>query len=168
MPAKTLQSVLERHTEVITRFRRQLGEAREPKPAAGDAAVREKERLLETVQGRIQAAREAREATIARIDARITDLEGRAERLEKEIERDRQALDSRRRRPRPPAPPAGPQGRNLTDIQGIGRAYQDRLEAAGIRSADEVARMKPGALAETLSISETRARKLVASAKKVK
>ena len=147
-------------------------------PASSDVAVRQKERILAALDGRVAAAKEARQATIARLDGDIAVLETRAQRLRTEIDEDRRALDPRGRPPinvpgtgrppRPDRPPAGRVGPSVAEIKGVGNAYRERLEAEGIRTAAEVAKMKPAALAAALSISEERAKALVAEAKKVK
>jgi predicted flap endonuclease-1-like 5' DNA nuclease len=181
MAAKTLQTILGRHAEVIADFRRQLAAVQRPEGPATDAAVRQKERLLASLEERAGAAKEAREATVARLDASIAGLEKRAARLKAEIEEDRRALDPRGRPPMPtppigrtpvvtpPArPPLGPVTPSLTAITGVGKVFEERLQAQGIRSAAEVAKMKPAQLAEALSISEGRAKALVDAAKKVK
>lgn len=177
-----LQRVLEEHTEVISEFKDRLAEAQRPDGVASDAIVRDKMRLLEAIEERLETARQVREATVARLDARIETLEERVGRLRDEIEKDEQAIERRRKKdeplrrdvpgvdaPKPSRPPGkGRKGPPVTDIKGIGDTYRERLEAHGIRTPAEVARMKPGALAEALSISEDRARAIVDAAKKLK
>lgn len=180
MAATTLQSLLGKHTEIISEFKKQLAKVQRAEPVANDAGVRGKERLLKSIDGRLASAKTARQATLARHDGRIAALEDRSKRLRAEIEADRQALKPRGKRGKPPtipglgrprrgrAPVQGPKKPSVTDIKGVGDAYRQRLEAEGIRTAADVAKMKPGALAEALSISETRAKALVTAAKKVK
>lgn len=55
----------------------------------------------------------------------------------------------------------------LAKIKGVGPAYRGRLEEAGIVTASAVAKSKPKKLAEVLGVSESRARKIAADAKKV-
>ena len=142
--------------------------------------MRGKTRLLESIDGRLANAKTARQATLARHDGRIAALEDRSKRLRAEIEADKQNMKRRGRggkRPSIPglarpgrgrAPVQGPKKPSVTDIKGVGDAYRRRLEAEGIRTAADLAKTKPGALAEALSISEARAKALVAAAKKVK
>lgn len=171
MAGKTIKSVLEQHTQVVAEFKRQLKAAQRPEAVASDVAVRQKERLLETLVGRVAAAKEARQATIARLEGEIAALEARAKRLQTEIAEDRKALDPRGKRkdkiggragrtPDAAAPGVG-------EIKGVGKAYRERLETEGIKTAAAVARMKPEALARALSISERRAKALVSAAKKL-
>jgi Helix-hairpin-helix domain len=184
----TLQSVLGRHTEVLAEFRKRLTEVQREKGVPSDLVVREKTRLLTAVEGRIEAARSDRDATVERLDAGIAALEQRAAALKAEIDADRGALDPRGGgMPFPPAgkPPrpvvGAPTGKAptqrgakrtakaaLTAIQGVGKAYSDRLQAAGVHTPAGLAKMKPAEVAEALSISEERAKALVAAAKKVK
>ncbi|MDX1546249.1 MAG: DUF4332 domain-containing protein [Rhodothermales bacterium] len=60
--------------------------------------------------------------------------------------------------------PAGPP---LSEVQGIGPAYRERLEKAGVAGAEAVAAMEPAQLAEVLDVGEGRAENLVAAARKV-
>jgi len=180
MAAKTLQSLLGRHTEIISEFKEQLAKAQSSKPVTGVAAVRGKERLLQSLETRLAAEKSARDATVARLDSRIAVLEKRSERLRAEIETDRKALKPRGKGDKPPifpgigkpqsgrGPIQGPKKPSVTDIKGVGDAYRERLDAAGVHTVAQLAKMKPAALAETLSISEERARAIVAAAKKVK
>lgn len=190
MAAKTtLQSLLGRHTEVLAEFRRRLAEVQREGGVPSATIVLEKTRLLEAAEGRLAEARQARQATVERLDARIATLEERAQRLRAEIEADRQAIDPNRRpdgpgpklpgldtprptRPsgqRPVQPPArGAGAPTVTVIKGIGKAYSERLQAAGVRTPAALAKMKPAEVAAALSISEERAQALVAAAKKVK
>jgi predicted flap endonuclease-1-like 5' DNA nuclease len=72
-------------------------------------------------------------------------------------------------KPRPGRGPArGPKKPGVTAIKGVGDAYRERLETAGVHTVARVAKMKPAALAEALSVSEARAKAIIAAAKKVK
>jgi hypothetical protein len=180
----TLQSVLGRHTEVLAEFRKRLAEVQRERGVPSDTIVREKTRLLEAVEEQIADAQRIREATVARIDARLAALDQRARSLEAEIDGDRAALDPRGGGPRRNIPGLGrtqagraaagkgaakpTEAPSITAIQGVGKAYSERLEAAGVRTPAELAKMKVEALAEALGISEDRAKTLVAAAKKVK
>jgi tellurite resistance protein len=182
----TLQGILGRHTEVVEEFRRRLAEVQSERGVPSDTIVREKTRLLAAVEGQIEDARRTRDATVARLDARLTGLDQRAQALKAEIESDRAALDPRgggKARPGVPGlgrPSAGgrPQAGkaaakpgkapSVSAIKGVGKAYGDRLEAAGVRTAAQVAKMKPAKVAEALGISEERAEAMVAAARKVK
>ncbi len=183
MAATTLQGVLKKHTEIIAEFKETLGKVERSEPVANDAAVRGKERLLTSIEDRLANAQKAREATIVRLDAGIAGLEKRVETLRAEIENDKEVLKSRGKggkggKPRGiPGLDKAPSGRgrvqraktsSLTDIKGGGDAYRERPEAAGLHTAADVAKTKPRTLAETLSISESRAKALVSAAKKVK
>lgn len=54
----------------------------------------------------------------------------------------------------------------LTDVQGIGRVYRERLEQAGLSDARALASMKPARVAEILKVGEGRAESIVAAAKR--
>lgn len=181
----TLQSVLGRHTEVVAELRRRLAEVQSERGVPNDTIVREKTRLLEAVEGQIEDARRTRDATVARLDARVATLEERASRLKAEIAADRAALDpggGDKLRPNTPGLGRTQTGRtqaakaaakpseapSVTAIKGVGKAYSDRLEAAGVRTPAELAKMKPADLAEALRISEDRAKAIVTAAKMVK
>ena len=92
MAATTLQSVLARHTEIVAEFKKTLAKVEASKPVANDAAVRGKERLLTSIETRLENAQKAREATVSRLDAGISKLEKRVESLRAEIENGREVL----------------------------------------------------------------------------
>jgi predicted flap endonuclease-1-like 5' DNA nuclease len=180
MAAKTLQSLLGKHAEIISEFKEQLAKAQSSKPVTGVAAVRGKERLLQSLDTRLATEKSARKATVARLDRRIAVLEKRSESLRAEIEADRKALEPRGKGSKPPrfpgigkprpgrGPAQGPKKPGVTAIKGVGDAYRERLETAGVHTVARVAKMKPAALAEALSVSEARAKAIIAAAKKVK
>jgi hypothetical protein len=195
MATKTsLQSVLGRHTEVLADFRKRFAEVQRERGIPTDTIVRQKTRLLEAIEVQIDDTQRSREAAVRGYDERIATLERRAESLKKEIEADRDALDPRGGpKPRPgipglgratgggaakksaqsqtqskTKPAASEKAPSVTAIKGVGKAYADKLGDAGVRTPADLAKMKPAALGEALGISEDRAKKLVAAAKKMK
>jgi hypothetical protein len=194
----TLQSVLGRHTEVLADFRKRFAEVQRERGIPTDTIVRQKTRLLEAIEVQIDDTQRSREAAVRGYDERIATLERRAESLKKEIEADRDALDPRGGpKPRPgipglgratgggaakksaqskaqsqtqskAKPAASEKAPSVTAIKGVGKAYADKLGDAGVQTPADLAKMKPAALGEALGISEDRAKKLVAAAKKMK
>lgn len=169
MAAKTLKQILDAHAEVVQEFKKQVKAAESPRPAGRDLVIREKQRYLARLEDRLAAARKTRAAELTRLDAEIARLEERIKLLEAEIETDKKNIGRITRSPRRRAPRGKPgRGPTVGKIKGVGKVLRARLEQQDIRSAADVAAMKPAALAEILEISKKRARTIVNEAKKVK
>ncbi len=65
------------------------------------------------------------------------------------------------------APGRPPSQRSLTEVKGIGPSFAERLEAEGITDPAQVAGMSPSRLAGLLGIAETRADRIIQSARRL-
>lgn len=180
MAAKTLQQVLEAHDKIVEDFEKHRKTLSRTRPTGNGLVVAQKRKMLARLDQRLENAVRARDDAIKRHDDAIARIELSRGALAEEIAADEKKLggrgndgggDSMR-----PTQPTGPVATTPTrparpsppilQVRGVGAQFGKRLQQKNIRTAGDLAAMDPLELAETLSISEKRARDLVREAKK--
>ncbi len=174
MPTKTLKQVLDTHAETVRQFRVQREMASKPRAASRDWVVKEKEKRLAAMEGRLADARKARDNLVRQLESELDTLSSRVALLKKEIQGDKENLKKLGKKSpksggggKQTQPKPGP-GTTVNKIKGVGKIMAERLAKARIGTATEVAAMKPSDLAKILEIAEERAGVIIAEAKKLR
>lgn len=157
--ATTIQGILKSRDELIERIRERQAAVEKDAPVSPELLLREKERAAAGLRQRLKQLEQTREATIARLDQEVERQRTALSRLGQELAADRANLAKAKGSPAPSG---------LTDVEGVGPAFSERLMAMGIADAAALAAADPARIAEALNISAARATKMVKAARKLR